>query len=71
MGAARESQMICVIETESASSLLELVRGQAFERGLRRDRHEDWQLYWTMWQRQDGRARLCDGASRGKIVLER
>lgn len=61
--AGLKSEMVGVIETETAASLLQLLRSQTLQRCLGRDGHEYGQLHGAMWKSQDrssGPGRLVD-----------
>lgn len=47
-----ESEVVCVIQAESAACLLKLLWRDALERGLRSHGHEQRQLDWAMGQSQ-------------------
>jgi hypothetical protein len=53
-------QVVCVVETESAALVGELVRCEALERSLRGDGHEDGEGHWPVGQMQRCCARFGD-----------
>ena len=53
-------QMVRVVQTQSASLVFELLGGEAFQRGLRRNGHEDGEGHRPVGQMKRGCARFRD-----------
>lgn len=51
-----EAEVVGVVEAETTADVLELLGGDAFERGLRGDGHEERGLDGAMGEREDGGA---------------
>lgn len=57
--AGLQAQVVRVVEAQAAARLLQLLRGDALERGLRGDRHEHGEVDGPVGQREDGGAGSC------------
>jgi hypothetical protein len=49
-----ETEVVGVVEAQTAADVLELLRGYTFERGLGCDGHEEGGLDGAMWEGEDG-----------------
>lgn len=56
------SQMVCVVQAQSASCLFELLRSKTLQRCLRSHGHEDGQRNGSVGKVECRGARFCDGA---------
>lgn len=57
--AGLQAEVVRVVEAQAAARLLQLLRGDALERGLRRDRHEHGEVDGPVREGEDGGARSC------------
>lgn len=57
--AGLQAEVVRVVEAQAAARLLQLLRGDALERGLRRDRHEHGEVDGPVREGEDGGARPC------------
>lgn len=57
--AGLQAEVVRVVEAQAAARLLQLLGGDALERGLRGDRHEHGEVHRAVGQGQDGGAGSC------------
>lgn len=60
-----QSQMICIVQTQSTAGLLELFGRETLEGRLGRHRHENWEFNWPM-REMEGRGTSLGGLERGR-----